>query len=124
MEEPSMELGTFSLSLAVQDIAASRKFYESLGFEAYDDHQEQGWMILKNGRTLLGLFQGMFEQNVLTFHAPDVRAVQKRLKEEGLTLLSEADPEGSGPASLMLQDPDGNPILLDQHDPSDSLSPG
>jgi catechol 2,3-dioxygenase-like lactoylglutathione lyase family enzyme len=112
-----MELGPFALSLAVQDIAASRKFYESLGFEAYDDHQDQGWMILKNAGTTIGLFQGMFERNLLTFVTPDVRAVQKQLKANGLTLTAEADEATTGPAHLTLEDPDGNPILLDQHDP-------
>lgn len=122
-----MELGNFSASLAVKDIAASREFYEKLGFKAIGGDQSQNWLILRNGDCTIGLFQGMFEKNIMTFNPgwaadgnhpktfTDVRELQKMLKERGLTLISEADSSTTGPASLMLLDPDGNPILLDQH---------
>lgn len=119
-----MQLGPFSLSLAVQDLATSEVFYERLGFEVVDgghlskdspDTDSSGWRMMKNGNTLLGLFQGMFPKNVLTFNPPDVRGVQRDLKNQGVRLTSEADERGSGPAHVMLEDPDGNPILLDQH---------
>jgi catechol 2,3-dioxygenase-like lactoylglutathione lyase family enzyme len=122
-----MKLGAFSISLAVRDIAASRAFYEKLGFEQVMGDQSQNWLILRNGETTVGLFQGMFERNMLTFcpgwnsqaeplqEFEDVREIQRRLKAGGLTLLSEADESTTGPASLMLTDPDGNPILIDQH---------
>ena len=109
-----MDLGTFSLSLAVQDIRASRLFYEALGFEAIDDHESERWIILKNGQTLIGLFQGMFEHNILTFHPQDVRSIQKHLKEKGIPLMQEADEHTTGPAHIILKDPDGNEILMDQ----------
>ena len=119
-----MNLGRFSLSLSVKDIAASRAFYEKLGFEVTDGqfkHQEtfemeagQDWLILTQGDTVIGLFQGMFENNVLTFHPTDVREVQRALKEQGIELISEADESTTGPASAMLTDPDGNVLLLDQ----------
>lgn len=112
-----MNLGQFSLSLAVKDIRASRRFYESLGFEAYDDHEDENWIILRNGNTYLGLFQGMFENNLLTFLPSDVRAIQRRLKEQGIQPITEAEESGTGPAHVILADPDGNSILLDQHDP-------
>jgi len=112
-----MNLGKFSISLAVKDIQASRSFYESLGFEAYDDHQDQNWIILRNGEAVIGLFQGMFEKNLLTFIPTDVRAIQKVLKASGLQLEHEADETTSGPDYVTLTDPDGNPILIDQHDP-------
>lgn len=122
-----MNLGTFSASLAVKDIAASREFYEKLGFEQVLGDQAQNWLILRNGDSTIGLFQGMFERNMLTFNPgwtsqaealekfDDVREIQKSLKANGLTLTSEADESTSGPASLTLIDPDGNPILIDQH---------
>jgi catechol 2,3-dioxygenase-like lactoylglutathione lyase family enzyme len=122
-----MNLGTFSTSLAVKDIAASRAFYEKLGFEQVGGDQAQNWLILRNGETTIGLFQGLFERNMLTFNPgwnsqaetlkdfDDVREIQRRLKSAGLELTSEADESTTGPASLTLIDPDGNPILIDQH---------
>lgn len=122
-----MKLGTFSSSLAVKDIAASRAFYEKLGFEQVGGDQSQNWLILRHGETTIGLFQGMFERNMLTFNPgwnsqaetledfEDVREIQRRLKAAGLELTSEADESTTGPASLTLIDPDGNPILIDQH---------
>ena len=121
-----MNLGTFSISLAVNDLSASRDFYTRLGFEKVGGDGEH-WLILRNGDTTLGLFQGMFENNLLTFNPgwglqgesldeyDDVRAIQRHLKAAGLTLASEADETTTGPASLTLIDPDGNPILIDQH---------
>ena len=122
-----MQLGNFSISLAVKDIAVSRAFYEKLGFSVWGGEQEKNWLILKNGSTVIGLFQGMFAQNILTFNPgwdsdantlpsfTDVRQLQRDLKAQGVPLLSEADEATSGPASCMLVDPDGNQILLDQH---------
>jgi lactoylglutathione lyase len=122
-----MNLGSFSISLAVKDLATSRDFYEKLGFDAIGGDPEQNWLILKNGDHVIGLFQGMFEQNILTFNPgwdqggnelasfTDVRELQRELKSRGITLISEADESTSGPASLMLSDPDGNQILIDQH---------
>jgi catechol 2,3-dioxygenase-like lactoylglutathione lyase family enzyme len=109
-----MELGRFSVSLAVEDIAASRAFYEKLGFAAVDGKPVDGWLILANGDTYIGLFQGMFEKNILTFNPTDVRAIQTQLQEQGITLIEQAEP-GEGPAHITLADPDGNPILIDQH---------
>ncbi|MBM7580969.1 VOC family protein [Jeotgalibacillus terrae] len=122
-----MQLGAFSISLAVKDIQASKDFYEKLGFQTLGGDIEQNWLILKNGDTVIGLFQGMFEKNILTFNPgwdqnaentdsfTDVRELQKQLKVAGVTLTSEADENGSGPASFTIEDPDGNPILIDQH---------
>lgn len=122
-----MQLGAFSVSLAVKDIATSREFYETLGFEQVGGDPEQNWLILRNGETTIGLFQGMFEQNILTFNPgwssqcetlesfEDVRTIQKHLKEHGISLAVEADESSTGPASLMTMDPDGNAILIDQH---------
>jgi lactoylglutathione lyase len=122
-----MKLGAFSISLAVKDIAASRAFYEKLGFTVFGGNQDQRWLIMKNGTTIVGLFQGMFEQNMLTFNPgwnsdakplpefEDVRAIQRNLKRQGLALESEADEATTGPASFVVIDPDGNPILIDQH---------
>ena len=122
-----MELGAFSISLAVKDIEASRAFYEKLGFTVFGGDQAQCWLIMKNGGTLIGLFQGMFEKNMLTFNPgwdasarqldafTDVREIQRRLKAQGVQLISEADEDTDGPASFMAMDPDGNPILVDQH---------
>ncbi|MBV2129299.1 VOC family protein [Arsukibacterium indicum] len=122
-----MELGAFSVSLAVKDIAASKAFYEKLGFSTMGGDQAQGWLILKNGSTVIGLFQGMFDKNILTFNPgwdqnarnlddfTDVREIQSQLQAQGITLLKTADEEGSGPAHIVLEDPDGNQIMLDQH---------
>ena len=121
-----MQLGAFSVSLAVKDIQASKDFYEKLGFEAFGGDIEQNWLILRSGSTVIGLFQGMFDRNTMTFNPgwdqsaqaladfADVREIQAQLKENGLELASEAEGE-SGPGSFMLLDPDGNPILFDQH---------
>lgn len=122
-----MQLGAFSLSLAVKDIAASKAFYEKLGFSTMGGEQSQGWLILKNGDTVIGLFQGMFDKNILTFNPgwdqnaqnlaefTDVRVIQKHLQDQGITLLKTADANSSGPAHIVLEDPDGNQIMLDQH---------
>ncbi|MCP3915636.1 MAG: VOC family protein [bacterium] len=122
-----MELGAFSISLAVKDLAASRAFYEKLGFEAAGGDPAQNWLILRNGTTTIGLFQGMFEKNIMTFNPgwtsqakplesfTDVRELQSRLKEAGVAFQTEADASGTGPASFVLVDPDGNPVLVDQH---------
>lgn len=120
-----MELGAFSLSLAVKDLAASRAFYEKLGFEAFGGDPSENWLILKNGDVVIGLFQGMFEKNMLTFSPgwdsnaqtlesfTDVREIQRRLKEQGVTFETEADENTTGPAHFIIVDPDGNPILFD-----------
>ncbi|MFT4470270.1 VOC family protein [Arthrobacter sulfonylureivorans] len=122
-----MELGAFSISLAVKDIAASAAFYKKLGFSDHGGDISQNWLILKNGETVIGLFQGMFEKNALTFNPgwtqnaqaldsfTDVRELQRELKAEGVEFLSEAEEGTTGPASFMLLDPDGNPIIVDQH---------
>ncbi len=129
-EEEKMRLGNFSVSLAVKDISASRAFYEKLGFRVIMGDQAMNWLILQNETSTIGLFQGMFSKNTLTFNPgwdrkattlsdfDDVRAIQRTLKSRGLTLATEADESTSGPASLMVLDPDGNPILIDQHVPS------
>ena len=122
-----MQLGNFSVSLAVKDIEVSRQFYEKLGFAVFGGDQAQGWLILKNGDTVIGLFQGMFDKNLLTFNPgwdanaqpidefTDVRELQRRLKAQGVALVSEADESTTGPASFIVTDPDGNTILVDQH---------
>lgn len=122
-----MELGAFSISLAVKDIHASKAFYEKLGFKDFGGDISQNWLIMKHGDHVIGLFQGMFDKNILTFNPgwdqnaqqldafTDVREIQRHLKALGLELLSEADESTTGPASLMLMDPDGNPVLVDQH---------
>ena len=122
-----MKLGTFSISLAVKDIVASKAFYEKLGFTVFGGDMEQQWLILKNGDTVIGLFQGMFEKNILTFNPgwdsnaqkvadfTDVRELQRQLKGQGLSFATEADETTTGPASFVLVDPDGNPVLFDQH---------
>ena len=122
-----MQLGAFSISLAVQNLGASRQFYEKLGFKAFAGEASQNWLILKNGDHVIGLFQGMFEKNILTFNPgwdqnatkvepfTDVRELQRQLKAAGVTLMSEADESTTGPASFIAVDPDGNPILVDQH---------
>jgi len=112
------DLGQFSVSLTVKNIRASREFYQKLGFEVYDDHESENWMIMRNGTTVIGLFQGMFDQNVLTFNPSDVRDIQRQLIASGLNLDSTADEATTGPAFITLTDPDGNPILFDQHDPN------
>ena len=122
-----MELGNFSVSLAVKDIGASRLFYEKLGFTAFAGNQSQNWLIMKNGDHNIGLFQGMFDKNILTFNPgwnsdakplgkfTDVRELQRRLKASGVNMISEAEESSTGPASFMIVDPDGNTILVDQH---------
>ena len=122
-----MELGAFSISLSVKDIEASRAFYEKFGFKVFVGDAAQNWLILKNGSHVIGLFQGMFEKNMMTFNPgwdnnasklgafTDVRALQGQLKAQGVPLLTEADESSTGPASFMAIDPDGNPILVDQH---------
>jgi len=122
-----MKLGAFSASLSVKDIKASKQFYETLGFTVYAGQLEKNYLIMKNGNALIGLFQGMFENNILTFNPgwdenankvepfDDIRTIQKHLKSRGIKLESEVDESSSGPASFMVYDPDGNAILLDQH---------
>ena len=123
-----MELGAFSVSLTVADLAVSRDFYDKLGFEVVGGDAAQGWLILRNANAVtVGLFHGMFERNILTFNPGwderaqplgefmDVRELQRQLKAKGVPLMSEADEAGSGPASFIIIDPDGNPILVDQH---------
>ncbi len=122
-----MQLGNFSVSLAVKDISASKAFYAMLGFAPIGGDETQGWLILKNGDCIVGLFQGMFENNTLTFNPgwdsagqtldsfTDVRDIQKQLKADGVTFVTEADETTTGPASCAFLDPDGNPILIDQH---------
>jgi catechol 2,3-dioxygenase-like lactoylglutathione lyase family enzyme len=122
-----MELGAFSVSLAVKDIQASRQFYEKLGFTSAMGDPSQNWLIMKNGDHVIGLFQGMFEKNIMTFNPgwdqsaqplaafTDVRELQRQLKADGVEFVSEADASGTGPASFIVVDPDGNPILVDQH---------
>ncbi len=124
-----MRLGNFSVSLTVKNLAASREFYEKLGFRAVGGDQAQNWLILQNETSTIGLVQGMFDKNMLTFNPgwdrntntladfDDVRELQRTLQARGLTLASAADDSSTGPASLMLIDPDGNPILIDQHVP-------
>jgi lactoylglutathione lyase len=122
-----VELGAFSISLAVKDISKSKAFYEKLGFKEFGGDITQNWLILKNGDHVIGLFQGMFEKNILTFNPgwdgnaqqldrfTDVRELQRQLKVQGVEFHSEADETTSGPASFVVVDPDGNPILVDQH---------
>ncbi|WP_026944818.1 VOC family protein [Algoriphagus marincola] len=122
-----MKLGAFSISLSVKDLLKSRTFYEQLGFAVFAGSMEQNYLIMKNDQTLIGLFHEMFEKNILTFNPgwdqeaqqvgnfDDVRKIQKSLKESGIPLAQEADPNSSGPASILLFDPDGNTILIDQH---------
>lgn len=122
-----MQLGAFSVSLAVKDLAASKSFYEKLGFAPFAGDASQNWLILKNGSTVIGLFQGMFEKNILTFNPgwdsnakkldsfTDVRDLQRELKAQGVEFAQQADETTTGPASFVLTDPDGNAILFDQH---------
>jgi lactoylglutathione lyase len=114
-EDNNMELGTFSVSLSVKDIKASRAFYEKLGLEVIGGKEEQNWLIMRSGTTIIGLFHGMFEGNGLTFNPTDVRGLQRALKGKGITFTSEADESTTGPAHATLVDPDGNVILFDQH---------
>ena len=122
-----MELGNFSISLTVKDIAVSKAFYEKLGFAQVSGNLDHKWVVLKNGDTKIGLFQGMFERNMLTFNPGwnangekldsflDVREIQQRLLDSGVELTTRAGPDSTGPAHITLVDPDGNPILIDQH---------
>jgi catechol 2,3-dioxygenase-like lactoylglutathione lyase family enzyme len=122
-----MQLGVFSISLAVKDLAASKAFYEKLGFGSFGGDPAHNYLIMKNGSTIIGLFQGMFERNILTFNPgwdanaqevnpfTDVRKLQARLREQGVTFTEEADESTSGPAHFVCLDPDGNPVLVDQH---------
>ncbi len=125
--DADMNLGAFSISLTVKDLAASRTFYEQLGFEVIGGSPEQNYQVLRNGESTIGLFQGMFEKNILTFNPgwsgmgehpsefTDVRDLQRELRSRGMQFAVEADEESTGPASFVLEDPDGNPILFDQH---------
>jgi predicted enzyme related to lactoylglutathione lyase len=122
-----MNLGAFSISLAVKDLEASKSFYEKFGFGVFAGNASQNWIIMKNGDHVIGLFQGMFEKNILTFNPgwdsnarklaafTDVRELQRQLKAQGVQLVNEADEGTTGPASFVAVDPDGNPILVDQH---------
>lgn len=122
-----MELGAFSVSLAVKDIAASKDFYTKLGFVTIGGNQTENWLIMQNGASTIGLFQGMFDKNILTFNPgwnaeaqkldafTDIRSIQRQIKGKGIALISEANETTSGPDSFVLEDPDGNPILFDQH---------
>ena len=122
-----MNLGNFSVSLAVKDIEASKVFYEKLGFAVFGGKQAQGWLIMKSGEHVIGLFQGMFDKNILTFNPgwdsnaqkldafTDVRELQRQLKAKGVQIITEADASTTGPASIVVTDPDGNQILIDQH---------
>lgn len=122
-----MQLGAFSISLSVKDIKASKRFYEKLGFKKFGGDIDKNYLIMKNGDTLIGLFQGMFEKNILTFNPgwnqdgedldsfTDIRELQKELKEKGIEFDIEVDEDTDGPASFVIADPDGNPILVDQH---------
>jgi len=121
-----MDLGAFSISLTVKDLRASRAFYEKLGFEATGGSEEESYLILMNGEALIGLFQGMFDKNILTFNPgltnkkerleefTDVREIQRSLKEQGIEVMTEVDADTTGAGSLTLVDPDGNPVLIDQ----------
>ncbi|MBV6654938.1 MAG: VOC family protein [Mameliella sp.] len=122
-----MQLGAFSISLNVKDLQASKAFYQKIGFETFGGDEEKNYLIMKNGDALIGLFQGMFDKNILTFNPgwdtnaqlvegfTDVREIQQSLKAKGVDLVQEADESTTGPASVILVDPDGNPIFIDQH---------
>jgi lactoylglutathione lyase len=126
-KEHGMELGAFSISLAVKDLQASRKFYEKFGFKAFAGDPSKGMLIMKNGDHVIGLFQGMFDKNIITFNPgwdsntrklaafTDVRELQRQLKAQGVQFAKEADESTTGPASFLALDPDGNPVLVDQH---------
>lgn len=122
-----MKLGAFSISLAVKDLEASKSFYEKLGFNVFGGNASQNWLIMKNGDTVIGLFQGMFDKNILTFNPgwdqnaqkldtfTDIRELQRQLLAQGVQLQQKADESTTGPASFLVVDPDGNPVLVDQH---------
>ena len=110
-----MNLGTFSVSLSVKDLQASKAFYEKLGFSVLDGDEADGWLMLRNGEAKIGIFQGKFEGNALTFNPTDVRGIQRSLKAQGVRLMLEADESTKGHAAAFLKDPDGNQILIDQH---------
>lgn len=122
-----MHLGNFSQSLTVKDVAASKDFYQKLGFEIFHDQSDHGWVIMKSPTAVIGLFQGMFEKNIMTFNPgwdangqntdnfTDIRDIQKKLKHEGIKIAQDVDENTSGPASFIVEDPDGNPIMFDQH---------
>lgn len=122
-----MDLGNFSQSLAVKDVTASKAFYLKLGFEIFHDQSDHGWVIMKSPSAVIGLFQGMFDKNIMTFNPgwdadgqntdnfTDIREIQKELKAQGVKILQEVDEKSSGPASFTVIDPDGNPIMIDQH---------
>jgi len=126
-ETTIMNLGAFSISLSVKDIEKSKQFYQKLGFSVFHGDQSQNWLIMKNDQIVIGLFQGMFEGNILTFNPgwnndaqllseyTDIREIQRRLRDQGVTFITEADESTAGPASFTLIDPDGNAILVDQH---------
>ncbi len=127
LKEQVIQLGAFLISLTVKDIHASKDFYQKLGFQVFGGDESQNWLIMKNGDHVIGLFQGMFERNTLTFNPgwdrdvreldtyTDIRELQRHLKEQGVELISEVDESSSGAASFALVNPDGNPILFDQH---------
>ena len=129
-EKKAMELGNFSVSLTVKDIKASKAFYEKLDFKEVGGELEENWIVLQNGKARIGLFQGMFDKNIMTFNPgwtkdketlkdfQDVRELQRTLKARGITMAPEADETTEGPAHFMVTDPDGNTILVDQHVPS------
>lgn len=122
-----MKLGAFSVSLSVKDLTVSKEFYEKIGFEVFAGHMERNYLIMKNGNALVGLFQGMFQENILTFNPgwdenaqaldqfDDVREIQKDVASKGIDIINGADENSTGPASFILKDPDGNAILIDQH---------
>lgn len=127
LDKKNIELGAFSVSLTVKDIEASKLFYEKLGFTVFGGNQLHNWLIMKNGNHVIGLFQGMFDKNILTFNPgwdnnaeqlkefTDVRELQRQFKDQGVNMITEADETSTGPASFMIADPDGNMILVDQH---------
>jgi len=129
VEDNQMQFGNFSVSLTVKDINASKDFYEKLDFKPVGGDLKQNWLVMQNGPTTIGLFQGMFEKNILTFNPgwnkdketlkdfEDVRSLQKKLKQRGIEFATEADEDSTGPASFVLVDPDGNPVMVDQHVP-------
>lgn len=122
-----MKLGAFSISLSVKDIQASKQFYENLGFTVFGGDINQNWLIMKNGDSIIGLFKGMFENNIITFNPgwdqnaknvekfDDVREIQRQLESKGIEFETKADEKTTGPASFIIKDPDGNTILVDQH---------
>ena len=125
--KPTFDPGNFSVSLAVKDLAKSKAFYEAIGFKTFGGNQEHGWLIMKSDFAVIGLFQGMFEENILTFNPgwdnaaqnleqfTDVREIQRQLQDKGMEIQTTADPDSTGPAHIILKDPDGNVIMFDQH---------